>query len=260
MGKRQRIVAVLAFLVLWLSTPAVGQQKSAPGGSPNVPVTSGQPSEATALGREVELEILRERNRLLEEHNNQLLQVTLWAIGFAAVFLLAVLGLIGFFTERRYQRDRNSLEQALDARVTKATADLMTKLAEGVNQLKAAMGTRAEEAITAKLNPITKQLSNLSNSVAGLEVQLTEMEAKDWERKGVLANALTSYLGCAKLARKVPDYDDWKVSECLEKISQLLEKGGRFDATEVTEVTAFLKSLPPSYEPLVKKIQRKLAA
>jgi len=113
--------------------------------------------------------------------------------------------------------------------------------------------------VNVKIQDLTPIPRDPHSTIAGLEIQLTEKEAEQSEQKGVLTNALIDYFKCARLSRGVPDYDGWKVSDCLEKISDLLDRGGRFDPPEVTEVTAFLKSLPSAYEPLTKKIQRKLA-
>ena len=258
--RRSQSVLVVVLLLVRLSTLALAEQESTGKATSALNVASKTHPKESAAAMEGELRLLRERNALLEKHNSELLQVVLWSIGFAAVFLVALFGLIGFFNERRYQRDRNALEQALDARIAKASADLEAKQTEWTDRLKAMLSSTADERFKAGLAPITAKLQSQADRVGSLEIQFIDFDTKNWEIKGALSNALTGYWRCAELARLVPGYGDWKVSTCLEKIAELLDKGGRFDATEVTGVTGFLNSLPSQYEPLRNKIQKKLSA
>jgi hypothetical protein len=51
----------------------------------------------------------------------------------------------------------------------------------------------------------------------------------------------------------------WRVAYALDKINYLFEKGGKITLqSSKTELTAFLQSLPPQFEPLVKAIQSKI--
>jgi hypothetical protein len=61
--------------------------------------------------------LLKEQNELLQRHNSELLQVITWSLTFAAVFLIGVLGLIGFFTTRRYDQEKEALRSHLEDRL-----------------------------------------------------------------------------------------------------------------------------------------------
>jgi hypothetical protein len=231
--------------------------------------TAGTQGSVSTTVKEIELTeiaVLKDQNRLLKEHNSSLLTTMQWSLGFAALFLLAFLGLVGFLTSGRYRRDKEALSSYLSGEVntlkSEVTGDLnswrekaLRELEQRIRALEGSMGSLATAAAKEMVKPIDEKLLSIHKDVGILQYETSWRDAEDWEKKGVLANALTYYADVARVAWSLGADFYWKVSEALKEIGRLLKEGGTFDPEEARKLNLFLGKLPKSFDILVKGIR-----
>ncbi len=214
-----------------------------------------------------EVGLLKQQNQLLERHNSELLQVVVWSLTFAAVFLIGVLGLIGFFTIRRYDQEKEALKVHLEGQLATIAAASEARLTEKAESIKASQEATARELreglskqaeSTAKVivEPLSSQLKSVATQVNNLELDLVRQKAESWEAEKVFANALRRWCEFVELANDMGH--GWRVTDGLDQIQRLLRAGVKLDGQQTTEMHALLTSLPGEYEPLVTKIKKLL--
>ena len=154
--------------------------------------TSG--AEEAPVGTPSQSELLKQQNELLQRHNSELLQVVLWSLTFAAVFLIGVLGLIGFITTRRYDQEKEALRAHLEGQVAAAVARLETGLANKVETLRVAHeasakalkeGLHKEAEVVAEqvLAPTSRRLSGLEDEVEDFSSSLRRWRQSSGKRR-----------------------------------------------------------------------------
>ena len=211
--------------------------------------------------------MLKEQNELLQRHNNELLQVITWSLTFAAVFLIGVLGLIGFFTTRRYDQEKEALRSHLDGQVATTMAQVEGRLNEkaetfrtaqeaSAKELREALRGEAENAASRAVNPLLVRAETAERRVAYLEIDFAREQAKMWDDSKVPTNALR---GWAKVVRLANGVDlNYVIAEGLDEIQRLLTAGTSVDAQDATKLHSILGTLPDEYQPVVIKIKRLL--
>jgi Tfp pilus assembly protein PilE len=95
-----------------------------------------------------------------------------WSLGFAAVFLLGFLGLIGFFSYQRAESDRKTVEASLRAQLAEAETRLTTQAQELHEGTMNRLSTESQQQ--------TERLKSLADSaakaaVAPAKYQITEL-------------------------------------------------------------------------------------
>lgn len=214
-----------------------------------------------------QITLLEAKNRLLKEHYESLLRTTHWAIGFAAVFLIAVFGLMGYFTHRRYEQDKESLKNSIETEIAKARADFegrlsewesksADKLQERTKSLEQSLEKIAKSASNAAVGPVENRIKSLSWDLTMLQIDVLKQEAENWKKEDVKGNVVRCWFRIAQKGWFIKQ--DWIVSEALGQIKLLFAEGAKFDVSQATELNAFLQSLPLQFEPLVKAIQSKI--
>jgi len=228
-------------------------------------VIDEQPKSVSDIHEQITL--LEAQNRLLREHNQSLLTTVHWALAFAAVFLIAVFGLMGYFTYRRYEQDKESLKNFLDSEITKIRAGFTDRLSEWKRKsadnlrketeiLKQSLNNIAESKSNEAISPVKTRINSLSRDLNYLQIGVIKLEAEDWKKKGIKGNVVSCWFRIAQKGLSIKQ--DWIVSDALNEMERLLKQGAKFSAAQVTEVTGFLQSLPPQFEALVKAIQSKI--
>lgn len=210
---------------------------------------------------------MAEANRILEQHNRDLLATVQWAIGFAAAVVVAFLGLVGFVTNRRLDQEK----QLLVSSMQQHAAEISERLSAEQSAWREATSRdilEREQGLTERLEKATKavaekavaslrsKISSVEYETSVVQRELAQRQAAEWEAKGVLANAVTSQFEIAKIGKRTAE--QWIVSESLHEIKRLLDKGAKFDPEEVREVTGFVDSLSSDYATLVSGIKAKL--
>ena len=203
-----------------------------------------------------------------ETQNQDLLNTLHRAIGFIPLFIIAVLGLISYFTHRRYEHDKMLLICVIKSEITKVRAgfeqrysDFEKKMKDDLQKqtksLEQSLRSIAESISSDAVKPIDERTKILMGSRIILQMEFSAIEAEQQMNKGQLTNAIRCWFEVAQKAWAINW--KWRVAYALDKINYLLDKGAKITLqSSKTEWVAFLQSLPPQFEPLVKAIQSKI--
>ena len=229
----------------------------------------GPDQKKVVIDMEKQIGLLEMQNSLLKEHNQRLLTTVHWALGFAALFLLAVLGLISYFTYRRYEQETKSLKTLLAGEVQKARTEFEGRLSEWESKSKDKMQEQikslaqsqnkiARSAANTAVEPLGDRIKSLQRDFTYHHIDLLKLEAWKFRKQGNTNGAILCLYRAAKKAW-FELKSEFIVSNTLEEIKSILDKGGKVVATTaMPEIHAFLQSLPPEFEYLVKPILSKL--
>lgn len=225
-------------------------------------------SDSLALSLQ-QLALMQQQLRLETQYNQSLLNVVLWALSFAALFLVSLTALVGLLTERRYKQDRASQLAAMESEARRLQSELELRLNELMEVQRAAQEARSAEtrkllltAIETKLaeavSPLAKSIRELEEVTTLLEIKNYEREAAEWTQGGNASNAFRDQFERALLARRLgPEYT-WIVTSALDAMRDALVAGATPDAEEIREVTKFLATLPAEYSKLRAAIEAAL--
>ena len=128
---------------------------------------------------------------------------------------------------------------------------------EKTKSLEQSLRSIAESISSDAVKPIDERTKILMGSRIILQMEFSALEAEQQMNKGQLTNAIRCWFDVAQKAWAI----NWnlRVAYALDKINYLLGKGAKITLqSSKTEWAAFLQSLPPQFEPLVKAIQSKI--
>jgi len=204
--------------------------------------------------------------RPLKEQNRELLNTVRRAIGLAPLFLVAVLGLISYFTHRQYEKDKLLLICIIKSEIAKIKSEIESRYSDlessdglqvKTKSLEQSIRNIAESITSEAIKPIDERTKLLMGSRLMLQMDISTLQAEQHVDKGQLNNAIRCWIDVAQKAWTVEW--NWRVAHALDRINYLLNKGAIITlASSKTELNAFLQSLPPQFEPLVKAIQSKI--
>ena len=185
-----------------------------------------------------QIALLENKNRLLEEKNQNLLNQMYRALNLAPMFTIAVIGLIIYSTHRRYEKDKLLLMCIIKSETAKLRAEFENRYSEA-------------------FRPVDERLKSLTENNLIFQMEVSTLQAEQQMSKGQLTNAIRCWVDVAQKAWSIKW--NWRVAFALDKIKYLLENGAKITLqSSKTELTAFLQSLPPQFESLVKAIQIKI--
>jgi hypothetical protein len=208
------------------------------------------------------------QNRLLEQQNQGLLNSLHRAIGFAPLFIITIIGLISYFTHRRYEHDKMLLMCIIKSEIKKVKAefdcrysDFRKTVADDIQEkkqyLEQSLKSIAEAISSDAVGPVDGRMKLLMENMTVLQMEFSALEAEHLMNKGLLNNAVRCWLDVAQKAWAINW--KWRVAYAVDKINYLLDKGAKISlVSSKTELTDFLQSLPPQFEPLAKAIQSKI--
>jgi len=204
--------------------------------------------------------------RPLKEQNQDLLNTVRRAIGLAPLFLVAVIGLIIYFTHRRYEKDKLLLMCIIKSEIAKIKSEIESRYSDlessdglqpKTKSLEQSIRNIAESITSEAIKPIDERTKILMGSRLMLQMDISALQAQQHMDKGQLTNAIRCWIDVAQKAWAVEW--NWRVAHALDRINYLLNKGAKITlASSKTELNAFLQSLPPQFKPLVKAIQSKI--
>ena len=215
-----------------------------------------------------QIALLESKNRLLEEKNRNFLNQMHRALSLAPMFVIAVIGLIFYFTHRRYEKDKFLLMCIIKSEIAKLRAEIESRYPDlemkskvglqGKNKsLEQSIRNIADSIISDAIKPIDERTKSLMGSRILLEIELSALQAERQMDKGQLTSAIRCWFDVAQKAWSINW--KWRVTIALDRINYLLNKGAKITLTSTkTELGSFLQSLPPHFEPLVKAIQAKI--
>ncbi len=230
------------------------------------PATTHADSLAVSLQQ---IALMQQQLRLETQYNQSLLNVVLWALSFAALFLVSLTALVGLLTERRYKQDRIAQLAAMESEGRRLQSELELRLNELLELQRAAQETRNAETrkmlstsletkLAETVSPLAKSIRELEEATTLLEIKNYEREAAEWTQRGSHSNAFRDHFERALLARELGHEYTWIVSNALEMMRDALVAGATPDAEEVREVTKFLATLPAEYAKLRAAIEAAL--
>jgi len=185
-----------------------------------------------------QIALLESKNRLLEEKNRNLLNQMYRALNLAPMFTIAVIGLIFYFTHRQYEKDKFLLICIIKSETAKLRAEFKNRYSDAVR-------------------PFDGRIKSLTENNLILQMDISTLQAEQLMDKGQLTNAIRCWVDVAQKASSIKW--NWRVAFALDRVNYLLNKGAKITLTSSkTELTVFLQSLPPQFEPLVKAIQSKI--
>jgi hypothetical protein len=229
-------------------------------------VNEGQQSVTNIRGQLVRRKI---QSNLREEQNQVLLNNLHRAIGFAPLFIITIIGLISYFTHRRYEQDKMLLMCIIKSEIAKVRAEFESRysdfektaandLLDKTKYLEQSLRSIAEEMSTDAVRPIDDRTKLLMENMTILKMEFSALEAEHLVNKGQLSSAVRCWLDVAQKAWAINW--KWRVAYAIDNINHLLDKGAKITLkSSKAELSGFLQSLPPQFEPLVKAIQSKIS-
>ncbi len=185
-----------------------------------------------------QIALLENKNRLLEEKNRNFLNQMYRALNLAPMFIIAVIGLIIYSTHRRYEKDKLLLMCIIKSETAKLRAEFENRYSEAVR-------------------PVDERIKSLTENNLIFQMEVSTLQAEQQMSKGQLTSAIRCWFDVAQKAWSIKW--NWRVALALDRINYLLNKGAKITLqSSKTELTDFLQSLPPHFEPLVKAIQSKI--
>jgi len=215
-----------------------------------------------------QITLLENKNRLLEEKNRNLLNQMYRALSLAPMFVIAVIGLIIYFTHRRYEKDKFLLMCIIKSEIAKLRAEIESQypdlgmkskvsLRGESKSLEQSIRDIADSIVSDAIKPIDERTKSLMGSRILLEIELSVLQAERQMDKGQITSAIRCWIDVAQKAWSIKW--NWRVAFALDRVNYLLNKGAKITLqSSKAELTAFLQSLPPHFEPLVKAIQAKI--
>ncbi|MFZ2146277.1 MAG: hypothetical protein WAV28_03575 [Sedimentisphaerales bacterium] len=215
-----------------------------------------------------QIALLESKNRLLEEKNRNFLNQMYRAINLAPMLTIAVIGLIFYFTHRRYEKDKFLLMCIIKSEIAKLRAEIEYRYPDlemkskvslqGKNKsLEQSIRNIAESIISDAVRPVDGRIKSLMENNLILQMDISTLQAEQQMSKGQLTSAIRCWVDVAQKAWSIKW--NWRVTIALDRINYLLNKGAKITLqSSKAELTAFLQSLPPQFEPLVKAIQAKI--
>ena len=202
----------------------------------------------------------------IKEQNQDFLNTVRRAVGLAPLFLVVIIGLIIFFTHRRYEKDKLLLMCVIKSEIAKIKSEIESRYSDlessdGLQLKTKSLGQSirniAESITSEAIKPIDERTKLLMGSRLMLQMDISALQAQQHMDKGQLTNAIRCWFDVAQKAWTVEW--NWRVAHALDRINYLLNEGAKITLTSSkTELNAFLQSLPKQFEPLVKAIQRKI--
>jgi regulator of replication initiation timing len=261
-----RLVLLIPLCSVLLAVCVVSGQSSAP--SPNQPQES-QETSAT----------LRAQLAIMKDFDQRLVATVYWALSAIAALTLILVGFSWLLNFRIYDRDKAALTQELrslltqesaaqQARIAEQFADLQQEMTKDLRERERLLGKAVESAAENAVQPVRLELEKLSQrftqasrELSGVERSVKQIEAREWETRGVWMNALRSYTKV--LAASISENVEWQVAADLEKIRKTLEQmisaNASWFASDVAALVALLDSIPPQHTIGVKAV-KELAA
>jgi DNA topoisomerase VI subunit B len=145
----------------------------------------------------------------------------------------------------------NDLESSLRGQMKKMGSDLESKVEKMERELESRLRKAATDAGESAVEHALRDLKIL-------QFEQLKREARDWETKGVDANALTTYARCLPLANEIaPEYE---VPNVLDEILRVLgKKNALMSAITAAEMNKAIGRVSKDYSGTVAQIRQGIA-
>jgi hypothetical protein len=173
---------VALLLLIFAASPVHAQAVQAPSARLSTP---GDSSELVALRAEL---------RTIREYNEAFVTMVQWGLGTVAGVALLLVGFSWFSNQRNYDRDREALSQDVAARSTESAANVRAELSTALAELRESVSTAVKQQLGHELLDVQIAIQRLERVTVDLEGEQIITEARYWEQKDVLANAIVEYI------------------------------------------------------------------
>jgi len=265
MSPRLRQALVLLTLCAFVLAPKAQSQTPCPD-SPRTQTTDSitGPTGESTWQQERQIDLLRQQNRELANHNQELLDTVHNSLSFAAIFLLGFTALIAWLTTSRYTQDKESLTAIISSQATELRGQLSAQLGEMKTEINSGLDQASTE--------VTKSREALRTE---LEEQLSESQQETVEASSEAAEGVKTSLARVekKIVRKITELEievakaragidigrPGFIAYPLNEILELLKKEGfELYPTELPGLMSLLGRIPPELEPVVSSIRSAL--
>lgn len=242
-------------LVLALTVPALAQGEQTPAADER-----SAADESQAQDRKIDY--LQNRLESSEQYQQDLLATMEWVVGtsFAIVLTVTVVVVgLGWYTNfRLYKGDLEQIRQEQERKYEAHVESLKNDVGEYADKTIASGLERAKSEATKSANAAVK---GAIRDIRELQLKMMHMEAKDWERRKVDANALYTLALAMPIA--VETGGQYLVDEIAEEMERILSKKSDhnyMDSSLAQNLIDSLKSIEGKYnvvfESLTAKIKR----
>ncbi|WP_312290126.1 hypothetical protein [Stutzerimonas nitrititolerans] len=230
------------------------------------------PPMQSASSNNTELDLAKQQIKLLEsqlqttrEYQGLLLDTVYWALGGIFVLVGLLLGFGWFANFKVYERDKESMRLELTSEISNISRNMEGELRKIESELNTALDTKFN---TSNINLATQLKSQLEEAIAPIKASISSAEDRIFQlqlnhRKERMESeasdsmALTKALHVLQLCvYKATD----EIPDILNFMLKKLERGGKFTATEITNVNELIDKLPKQYQTLTDRLRTKLVA
>lgn len=268
------LIAVIATTLCFSPRSAIAQNSNP---VPVSAIASDQPEDAVrpstgkpvsvAVEDPIQVQLLKQQNALLAQHNSELLQVVLWAIGFSAAFLLGFLALFGYLTFRRYEQEKDALTVLLKSELAADVAKLETKFSEKaanlekthrehVAKLLESVHKESNTAVQAVLQPIDLRVTEHDRRLAAMQLSILEQEAELWMVRKIPTNAFRAWCRYGELA--TTSKVEWQIGRAVDQMLGAIEGGAKVPASDAAAAVEFLSKVPEKFQTMAAKVRQAL--
>lgn len=216
-------------------------------------------SDTTSARNEVaaakqQVKVLEAQLETIRQFQSSVLDTIYWALGGVFLLLGVIVGVGWWSNFKVYERDKESMRDALLAEIT-------LKFGEQEQTLRANAQSSAEDTLTKTtgkleemIKPVAANIKAVERRVFALELMRMKSEMEDASTPSI---ALTKALNCLDLCAKK---SDGEVPNIINFMLRKLDEGGKFTALEITRANELIDSLPPRYAALNDRLRQKLVA
>jgi hypothetical protein len=204
------------------------------------------------------IDVLKAQLAAEKEHNKQLLNTVYWSMSFVGGLALLLLGASWFNARAVHDREIKNIKNQLSAEQSEKINEEKEQL---TNQLTEILEKDVSAKLTNELGGISRSIESLRSSIKsiGHDLRILEhtSEIRYWKSRDVPANVLMQYRLMLEDVKKTGD--EYRISEALAGIQDLLENGAPVDVDEIPEFITATDKLPDHFSVNVQAIRKLLA-
>jgi hypothetical protein len=189
---------------------------------------------------------LIEQNKILQSSIDKTQNIYFSALGFAATFLIAFLGVNVYFSKSRADEERKLLESHLDKTFSELNLVNKENIERKVNDLVDSSSKKIAQGFK-------HNITTLDNSIGGINYDIAQMKFDLAPNRDDKVRKAIELMICAE--NRGAGFD-WKVADMLTIIRELLVSGSCFDSTELSDVFRVLKSIKEPNRNLALEIEK----
>ena len=194
---------------------------------------------------------LIEQNKMLQTSLDKTQNVYFSALGFAATFLIAFLGINVYFSKSRADEDREVLESFIDKRF----AELELAVKEKIQNETQHIEQKVNDLVDVNTKKVAKELkfriTASDSSILGLNLKVACIEFDLADCAGNKMSRAINVIEHSEVLER-----DWKTADMLTEVRKFLNSGTSFHSTELPEVFRILKSIRESNKQLALKVEQ----